>query len=114
MATIFLNTSSKGHYLAAVSTQDHLITALRGSAPSLQRPPPLPGKIDAVLLLKTGGMEKSSHKTGRNGGGTRVRLVELPTQRFSSLIDLDNVLIGDIFISQSKEINYSLMVQFRN
>lgn len=41
-------------------------------------------------------------------------LIELPAQRFSSFTDLDNVLIRDIFISQSKEINYSLMVQFKN
>lgn len=36
-------------------------------------------------------------------------LIESPVQHFSSFIDSDNTLVGDIFISQSKEINYSLM-----
>lgn len=36
-------------------------------------------------------------------------LMDLPVQHFSSFIDLDNMLVRDIFISQSKEINYSLM-----
>lgn len=41
-------------------------------------------------------------------------LMELPVRHFSSFIDLDNVPVRDIFVSQSKEINYSLMAQFRN
>lgn len=41
-------------------------------------------------------------------------LMELPVRRFSSFIDLDNMPVRDIFVSQSKEINYSLMAQFRN
>ena len=36
-------------------------------------------------------------------------LMDSPVQHFSSSIDLDNMLVRDIFISQSKEINYSLM-----
>lgn len=41
-------------------------------------------------------------------------LMELPVRRFSSFRDLDNMTVRDIFVSQSKEINYSLMAQFRN
>lgn len=36
-------------------------------------------------------------------------LMDSPVQHFSSFIDLDNMLVRGIFISQSKEINYSLM-----
>ena len=48
------------------------------------------------------------------GGGSMFALTELPVQRFSSFIDLDNMPVRDIFVSQGKEINYSLMAQFRN
>lgn len=66
---------------------------------------------------KSAGMVRegeSLHKRGGNGKKSMFALMELPVQRFSSFIDLDNMFVRDIFISQSKEINYSLMVQFRN
>lgn len=55
--------------------------------------------------------EESSHKRGRGGREKKsmFALMDLPVQHFSSFIDLDNMLVRGIFISQSKEINYSLM-----
>lgn len=103
-----------------MSTHDLLITAEgieRQPSPSPRAPTPLQKKIDAVphheKKKKSEGIreKESAHKRGRHGKEKKsmFALMDSPVQHFSSFIDLDNMLVRGIFISQSKEINYSLM-----